>query len=126
MVAVVDAAIGAVLSSNIDGLGIFRVNRDGLDVRLGRQSVAQLPGPAVADRKAEDAAAGAAPSPSHSGIDIGLIGQDELLPSVSAARRALACSSRKAISSGVDSRPRIALRCGKRPNRSMTSMYGRP
>ena len=27
----------------------------------------------------------------------------------------------KAISAGVDSRPRIALRCGKRPKRSITS-----
>jgi hypothetical protein len=38
-----------------------------------------------------------------------------------AAARAAAASFRNSISSGVDCRPRIALRCGKRPNRSMTS-----
>jgi len=37
------------------------------------------------------------------------------------ASRSRALSARNAISAGVDSRPRISLRCGKRPKRSMTS-----
>jgi len=36
-------------------------------------------------------------------------------------QHALSRSARNAASSAVDSRPRIALRCGNRPKRSMTS-----
>src|SRR5208282_4298611 len=126
MLAAIGAAIRAVLGSDVDDLGIFRVNSNGLNVCLLRQAPCQVPAFAVAFRQAENAAAGAASPPSDSGIDVRLIGHDELLPSVSAAWRALAHSSRKAISSGVDSRPRIAFRCGNRPKRSMTSTYGRP
>ena len=81
MLAAIGAAIRAVLGSDVDDLGIFRMNRDGLNVCLFGQSPCQLPAFAVAGRQAEDAAAGAAPPPSHTGIDIRLIGHDELLPS---------------------------------------------
>lgn len=55
-----------------------------------------------------------------------LIGHDDFFPSVSAGRRAFSSSARNAISAGVEGRPRIALRWGNRPKRSMTSRYGRP
>ena len=70
MLAAIGAAIGAVLGSDVDDLGIFRVDGDGLDVRLLRQPAGQLPAFAVAGSQAEDAAAGAASPPSHTGIDI--------------------------------------------------------
>ena len=126
MLAAIGAAIGAVLGSDVDRFGIFRMNGDGLDMCLFRQSLGQLSAFAAAGVQAEDAGAGTTPPPSHAGIDIRLIAHDELLPPVGACRAVLSRFARKAISSGVDSRPRILLRCGKRPNRSMTSMYGRP
>ena len=126
MLAAIGATIGTVLGSDVDDFGIFRVNGDGLNVCLLRQAPGQVPALAVAGVQADDAAAGAAAPPSHTGIDIRLIGHDELLLSVGACRVVLSRSARMSISSGVDSRPRILLRCGKRPNRSMTSMYGRP
>src|SRR6516164_1973431 len=126
MLAAIGAAVGAVLGSDVDSLGIFGVNGNGLNVGLLRQAPSQVPAFAVADGQAKDAAPGSTPPPSHTGIHIWLIGHDELLPSVSECRALLTRSARKSISSGVDSRPRILLRCGKRPNRSMTSMYGRP
>ena len=107
MLAAIGAAIRTVLGSDVDDLGIFRMNGDRLDVRLFRQSPGQLPAFAVAGSQAEDAAAGPAPPPSDTGVDIRLIGHDEFLPSVGACGALFSRSARKAISSGVDTRPRI-------------------
>jgi hypothetical protein len=70
MLAAIGAAIWPVLGSDVDDLRIYRVNGDGLDVRLFRQSPCEEPAFAVAGGQAEDAATGAAPPPSNTGVNI--------------------------------------------------------